>query len=122
MESVGDIFKKRLSPVINDNKEKENNIVINDNNDSYIKGRYALDRKIFLPNTRETQLAEKIAIEMDDLRNYACFLSVVNKIGLMDAERLLKATLFDINEKANTKYPVRNKAKYFMYKFKYKKY
>ncbi len=123
METIGELIKKRNDTVNNGNTDKVSNNDINDNNGTRTKkNKYALDRTKFIPNTPQTQLAEKIAITLGDLQNYACYLNVVNKIGVQNAERLLRSTLSDINEKENTKYPVRKKGGYFMNKYKFKRY
>lgn len=124
MEHIENIIKKKYKVnniVNNDTNNKININDTNDNNDAY-KKKYALDRRKFTPNTEETILAEKIATTFNDLGNYACYLYVINKIGIGNAERLFRSTLSDIKEKKQTKHPVRNKAKFFMYKYKYKKY
>lgn len=122
METAGDFLKRKLI-VNNDNSNKilnnVNNVI---NGVSKKKSKYALDRTKFTPNTPETQLAEEMAKALDDLDNYACYLSVVNKLGVMTATQLIKSTLSDIKEKTDTKYPVRNKAKYFMWKFRHHHY
>ena len=105
----------------NVNKHIKLNNDINDNNANFNKN-YALDRSKFIPNTEEAMLAEEIATEFDDINNYACYLYVVNKIGIHKSRQLFHTTKADIQEKKNTKYPVRSPKKYFMYKFKYKKY
>lgn len=114
MEKIGDILKKKI--IVN------NDIKNNLNNDNNVNKKYVLNKTKFTPNTKKTVLAEKIASNFNDLNNYACYLSVVNKLGVMDAERLYRSTLDDIKEKMKTEYPVRNKAKYFMYKYKNKIY
>ena len=117
MEHVAKILKKKDINVNNDNKHINANV-----NNVPTKSQYALDRSKFIPNTPKTQLAEKIAIALDDLQSFAGYLSVVNKMGYSNAERLLKSTLDDIKEKAKTSSPVRKKGAYFMWKFKKKMY
>ena len=120
MEHIREIIKNKKHSN-NVNNDSNNNNGSNVNNGRY-KKKYALDKSKFTPNTEKTILAEKVATSLNDLQNYACYLYVVNKIGVADADRLLRSTLSDIEEKKNTKTPVRNKAKYFMYKFRFKKY
>lgn len=114
MDSIKNIIKKTHTNVINDNKES----FTNDTNGNSSNGKYALDKNTFTPNTEKTQLAEEIAVFLNDTNNYACFLSVVNKIGVTRTTTLLRGVKEDIKEKAKTKTPVRNPAKYFMWKFK----
>jgi len=120
MEHIGKIIKAVKNTVNNGNT---NTIVINDNNENKKHlGIYALDKSKFTPNTPETIQAEEIAMKLDDLQNYACYLNVMNKIGVMDAERLLRVVLNDYREKKNTKFPVRDIRRYFMNKYKHRRY
>ncbi|KKR76616.1 MAG: hypothetical protein UU21_C0006G0007 [Candidatus Levybacteria bacterium GW2011_GWA2_40_8] len=107
-------FKEIHNNVNNVNKKISNNV----NNDKSSNGKYALDRNKFTPNTEKTQLAEQIASYFNDLDNYAGFLKVVNELGVGEASRLFKVVKSDIDEKANTKTPVRYPAKYFIWKFR----
>lgn len=96
------------------------NNLINDNN-VIINGelsKYSLNKNKFTPNTKETILAEKIASALDDLENYACYLSVVKEIGCEEAEELLETVLEEIEEKKDTRYPIRKPGAYFMWRFK----
>lgn len=118
MEHIGKILRSKQDIVNNVNNDT------NTNNDNSVirKKKYALNRSKFTPNTEQSQLAERIALAFNDVQNYACYLSVINRVGCPTAERLFLSTQSDITEKAATKYPVRNKAKYFMWKLKYHKY
>lgn len=120
MDKISEILKKKQAIVNNVNNDSKD-FLNNDNNGSY-KSKYALDKSKFMPNTEQTQLAEKIAVALNDTNNYACYLSVVNKIGATEGERLFRSVLSDIEEKRKTKCPVRSKARYFMWKFKDKRY
>ncbi|OGK29039.1 hypothetical protein A3E69_03605 [Candidatus Roizmanbacteria bacterium RIFCSPHIGHO2_12_FULL_40_130] len=118
---------KNIKQILNDSENTViNGIKYRNNNDNSVNnvniGKYALDKSKFIPRTEEALLAEKISNELKDLRNFACYLKVVNTIGAMDAERLLRVVLSDIKEKKDTKYPVRHSGKYFMYKYKFGKY
>ncbi|PIZ62205.1 hypothetical protein COY16_04975 [Candidatus Roizmanbacteria bacterium CG_4_10_14_0_2_um_filter_39_13] len=95
-----------------------NNIKYNNVNNDIFKKRYALDPSKFNPNTEETAMAEEIAKKLDDLNNYAYYLSIVNKKGCEKAKRCLHAVLSDIKEKKNTKTPVRDPKKYYVWKMK----
>jgi hypothetical protein len=116
--------KKILNPVndINSNKEKSNTNNVIDVNSKEKKGRYELDRSKFTPNNEKTQLAEEIATKLNDLENYAFYLNVVNKIGCQDAMRLMRSVESDIEEKKATKTPVRSPKRYFVWKYKNRKY
>lgn len=117
MEQIGKIIiRKKGVNGINVNSKRFNN-GINVNNGTY-KNPYALDRSKFTPNTPETQLAEQIATSFNDLENYAGFLSVINKIGCERAYALWKSILEEIEEKRDTRYSIRNPARYFMWKYK----
>lgn len=122
MEIIGSIIKNRYKGIVNNDNIKNNDTNGNNDSSKIQKRKYALNKEKFHPNTPETQLAEKIAGDFNDLNNYACYLSVIKKIGVSETERLFRSTKSDIEEKSNTKYPVRNKAKYFMYKLKFKKF
>jgi hypothetical protein len=97
-------FKGYLSG-INDNREEE-------------KGKYGLDRSKFIPRNEATQLAEVMATKMGDLKNYASYLGIVNKIGVAKGMQLLAVVQSDIAKKAETKTPVRNKGGYFVWIYK----
>lgn len=58
-----------------DNKE-----IINIDNNIDTNRKFSLKRS-FKPRTAETQAAYDIASELDDLNNYARYLSIVNQIG-----------------------------------------
>lgn len=122
MEKIENIIKSRYKSIVNNDSTKNNDINGNNDSSKIQTRKYALNKEKFHPNTPETQLAEKIARDFNDLNNYACYLSVIKKIGVSESERLYRSTNSDIQEKRNTKYPVRNKAKYFMYKLKFKKF
>jgi len=115
---ISEILKKRLHNNVNNDNNKIFNNVNSVNSDNSSMGKYALDRKTFTPNTEKTQLAEEIAVFLNDLENYACYLGIVNRVGASGAKRLLRTVKSDIEEKAETQTPVRNPAKYFMWKFK----
>jgi hypothetical protein len=116
MKTIKEIIKNKYNPIVNNgNKSKLNN----DNNDNNDKKRYALDRSKFTPNTEEALLAEEIATKLNDLDNFACYFSVVNRIGASKARTILSQTIGEIKEKAESKYPVRKPARYFMWKVKY---
>ena len=115
MESVKEIIESRSINVNNVNKL----ILNNDTNDiSSNKGKYALDRSKFIPNTPETQLAEKIAISFNDLKNYAFYLRLVINLGYSNAEAFWKSHKEEEEEKQGTKYEFRNSKKYFAWKYK----
>lgn len=106
----------KLNKYNNDNNVNKSNSLNNDSN--VTSSRYSLDRNKFTPNTEETQLAEEIATYFGDLKNYASYLNVVNKLGIVGARTLFRETQSDIEEKSETKTPVRKPAAYFMWKFK----
>ncbi len=113
MRSVGDLIKNKVINVNNDNISSSNNV-----NGNVKKKSYALNKEKFIPNTEETQLAEEIADYFDDIENYACFLYYINKKGCAEIRRAYRSTVSDIEEKKNTKFPVRNPVKYFIWKIK----
>lgn len=121
MRRIDEVIKSKeityVENTVNDNDIKENNVV-NDSVNNVSKKNYGLDKTKFTPNTDETIYAEEIATFLDDLENYAFYLSVVNNLGLYTAQRLLRVVQVDIEEKAKTKTPVRNPAKYFAWKYK----
>jgi hypothetical protein len=90
------------------------------NNDSNVNGKYALDLKKFTPNTEVSVLAKEIAEDMNDLANFACYLDVVNKLGVQGAREHWRLIKNDILEKSKTKTPVRSPKKYFMYMLRMK--
>lgn len=100
---------------VNNSKYNKLNNVNNVNNDN---NRYSLDKSKFTPNTEETILAEEIAKFFNDLNNYAGYLEFVNTVHCSEAIRFFKEVKTDIENKKNTKYPVRNPAGYFFWKYK----
>lgn len=114
MEQVGNILNNHHINVNNVSKK----IINNDINVKSSKGKYALDKVKFIPNTEESQLAEEIATTLQDINNYACFLKIINSIGCSRATTLFKSVLSDIEEKHETRTPVRNPAAYFVWKYK----
>lgn len=101
-------------------KDSDNNVnkyILNNGINVNTLNKYKLDKTKFIPNTEESQLAEEIGIFLRD-ENFACFYSVVKKIGCSEARRLLKNVLSDIEEKNETKTPVRKPGAYFMWKYK----
>ena len=102
---------------VNSDIEKDINNDINDNGDRR-SGKYELDRKNFTPRTESTKLAEEIASKMGDLKNYACYLSIVKKVGVDKAKQLMVTTLRDVADKAMTKTPVRKKGAYLVWKYR----
>jgi len=110
-EIISDKYNPTVNNVNNDNRNKLNNV----NNG---KSKYALDKSKFIPNTEESALAEEIATKFDDLDNFACYYSVINRIGVSKARMIFSQTVGEIKEKAGTKNPVRKPARYFMWKVK----
>lgn len=114
MEPISNTIKKKqeaLNSVNNDISNKYNTV----NND---RDKYSLDRTKFIPRTEVSQLAEETATKLNDLKNFACYLGVIKKIGVEKGIRLLKSTLDDIAEKAKTKTPVKKPGAYYMWKLK----
>lgn len=118
MQPIKEIVTSNYRDIVNNDNKKKSNNAINDNNDTH-KSKYALDRNKFVPNTEESMLAEEIAMSFDDLNNFASFFNVVKRLGCLRARTLFQETLGEIAEKRNTKYPVRNAARYFMWKVRY---
>ncbi len=112
MDHISKILNKKTN--IND-INVNNKILNNDTNDTSSK--YSL-KDTFIPNTPKTQLAQEIASFLNDTDNYACFLDIVNKIGVDNAKRLLKVVKEDIKDKESTSTPVRIPAKYFVWKYR----
>lgn len=108
MEHIGNVINVRKGNISNN----VNNVITTK------KKKYALDRNKFTPNTEETILAEEIAQSFNDLDNYAFYLKVVNKLGSLRARRFWITIEAEIKEKEDTKYPIRNRKKYFTWKFK----
>ena len=111
---------KPIGDIINDSKDN-NNKYINGINDD-VGSQYALNREKFKPNTPETQKALEIAEDLEDTQNYAFYLKVVKNVGVSGADRLWKVYKDDVQEKAKTRFPVRNKKGYFRYLYKRKLY
>lgn len=116
------ITSSNLPKLVNDNNDIRNNtnIVNNVNNDTDVK-KYSL-KPDFVPRSEKTMLAKEMSDQMEDPNNYAFYLSVVNKLGISEAKRLLAVVQNDIREKAKTKTPVRHKGKFFAYIYKFRKY
>jgi len=113
MEQVVKTLEK-INLTRNNGNNVNRSILINDTNDTSKKTKYSLDKSKFTPNTPETQLAEEIANYLNDTKNYACYLNVVNKIGRDGAYRLFMTVKDDVSSKSLTSTPVRKKAAYFM--------
>lgn len=126
MESIGDALTRKLDNVINNDNDVDkynydNNVnenVTDSNSNSSKKGKYALNRNKFTPNTEETQLAEKVATFFDDLSNYAFYLHVVNRLGVNKAYMFFRSVQEEIEKKGGTRYEIRNPKRYFAWKFK----
>lgn len=116
MKTIKEIISDKYNPIVNnDNGNKFNNA----NNDNNGKRKYALDKSKFVPHTEETVLAEEIATKLDDLDNFAYYYSVIKRIGVSKTRIIFYQTMGEIKEKAETKYPVRKPARYFVWKVKY---
>jgi len=117
METIRQIIQNNHSNIVNnDNRYKSNN-GINGNSGSY-KSKYALDRTKFKPNTEEAILAEEIASKFNDLDNFACHYGIVKRLGCFKVRSVFSETIGEIEEKKNTKYPVRNPVRFYMWKVK----
>lgn len=108
VESVKELLKGRFTNDSNDIRTNTNN----DTNDS-THNPYALDETKFVPNTEGSLLAKEIATELNDLENFAFYMGVVKRKGVDRVRDVYQKVLGDIREKKDTKYPVRNPAKYF---------
>ncbi|HZQ29998.1 MAG TPA: hypothetical protein VFA93_02895 [Patescibacteria group bacterium] len=115
MKPIGEIIKSFPINVSTVNKYNLNNGI---NVISSNKSKYALDRSKFTPNTEEAQLAEEIASFLNDLDNYAFYFGAVRKKGCENIGRLFHVVKADIEEKSDTKYPVRSPKKYFVWKYR----
>lgn len=138
MESIGKIMSKKFSSspirnnVNNDNNYFSNNDInvnndnnyfpnndINVNNGGNKSSKYALDKSKFIPNTPETQLAQKIGEYFNDLNNYAFYLNVVNKLGVDRAYSFWQSVKREIEEKQNDeKFRIRLPANFFAWKYR----
>lgn len=116
MDQIKAILKSHSlsNNVINDTKEITNND-INVN-------RYSLNPKKFKAHTEKTQLAVEISTKLNDTKNFAAYLGVINKMGCSEIRRLYVSVLDDIKEKLKTKTPVRKPGAYFMWKLKTHRY
>lgn len=115
MNKIEKIIKegKFINNVINVNVNNSNN----DNSVASESNRYAL-KSSFIPNTEETQLAEKIAKSLNDLKNYALYLHVVNRLGVFKTHTFWRGIQEEIKDKRGSRYEIRDPRKYFVWKFK----
>lgn len=121
MKSIDEILKNKSKS--NNNVNIVNSISNNNvTNDTVHNSMYALDENKFKLNTPKTQTAYNMAVVTEDLKNYACYLKIVNDIGVEAGERLLRVFKDHLRQKANTATPVRSKPKYFMYLYHNKRY
>lgn len=129
MEHISKISSKALNNVTNDINVSNDNIKIpnNVNNDTNVSiggvsdksRKYSLNRHSFIPQTPETQLAEKIASSFDDLQNYAFYLKVVNDLGESRGHIFWRSVQEEIKEKKdNPRFAIRDPRKYFAWKYK----
>lgn len=112
MEHVNETLRKKYNNVINVNKKNDNN----DNKGG--KNKYELDKAKFTPNTEEAMLSEEIGSYFNDLQNFAFYYSVINKLGVTRGREALADIKDEIQQKAGTKYAIRNPKKYFAWKYK----
>ena len=115
MEQLNKILKKSNGSYINVNN---GNIVNNVNNVNNADDKFALNRKKFTPNTVEAIFAENIATHFSDLKNFAFYFHVINRLGTERTYRLFAKVKDDIRSKEGTKYNVRNPKKYFAWCYK----
>lgn len=119
MKPIREILQDKKYTTINNDNNDIRNKLNNANNVNNNKRKYALDKSKFVPNTEESILAEEIATKLNDLDNFACYYSVVKRTGVAKTRMIFGQTVGEIKEKAQTKYPVRKPARYFMWKVKY---
>ena len=113
-----DIYSKKLNSfsanIVNNDINSINGT--NGSNGAY-KSQYSI-RGDFKLLTEESDLALELARFYKDEANYACFLHIVNTLGAMRTRELHAQVKDDIEQKKQTKFPVRSPVKYFVYKFK----
>lgn len=115
MEPISKTIKKKQEDLTNN---VNNDIGVKYNNVNNDRGKYSLDKTRFVPRTEISQLAEETATKLNDLKNFACYLGTIKRIGVEKGIRLLKSTVDDIMEKDKTKTPVRKPGAYYLWKLK----
>lgn len=107
-----------VGSLINGNKYKYDNNVGSNVTNIPPKTKYSLDKRMFSPNNKVAAAAEKIALELNDIDNYAFYYSVAKNMGAMRSIQLLHEVKADITNSRGKKNEIKYPKRFFTWKYK----